>query len=246
MVQRKYFGDNRDYFKYDLITSIFEEGLLHRYVFIPMLTKHRLDNEGKKRPIFNKGKLPDLFEFINSCKDQSLKNWKKWLIQYVSSYRTAEPADAIFFIDDSRSKYWGKFTRLIKSGKTLVFVDPDIGLETGTPSYIRRKGPEKYILNHELKDLFDNLHPQSILMIYQHLLNNEDLRIKAIKKKLTQAESVCDCKYICAYREGDLAFVFMTKSKGTFQQLMQSLNKYCRKSKHRYKTIVVLPLRSPD
>ena len=47
MVQLKYFGDSRDYFKYDLMTSILEEMMLESYVFIPMLTNHRDDNGTK-------------------------------------------------------------------------------------------------------------------------------------------------------------------------------------------------------
>lgn len=46
MVQLKYFGDDRDYFKYDLITSLVSDTTLRHYVFVPMLTEHRHDNEG--------------------------------------------------------------------------------------------------------------------------------------------------------------------------------------------------------
>jgi hypothetical protein len=50
MVQLKYFGDNRDFFKYDLITAVFKHPSMRHYVFVPMLTEHRHDNEGKKPP----------------------------------------------------------------------------------------------------------------------------------------------------------------------------------------------------
>lgn len=43
MVQLKYFGDSRDYFKYDLLASVLEEMNFGSYVFIPMLTNHRDD-----------------------------------------------------------------------------------------------------------------------------------------------------------------------------------------------------------
>ena len=42
MVQLKYFGDNRDFFKYDLITVVLEHTSLSHYVFIPMLIAHRV------------------------------------------------------------------------------------------------------------------------------------------------------------------------------------------------------------
>jgi len=46
MVQHKYFGDSRDYLKYDLIKMVLENPVLPHYVFIPMLTEPRYDREG--------------------------------------------------------------------------------------------------------------------------------------------------------------------------------------------------------
>lgn len=238
MVQLKYFGDNRDYFKYDLITSIFEAKLLSRYVFIPMLTSHRDDKEGNKKPVNNGDKSTKLYNFIVKCEGKSLNHWEIWLTPYVSSYHTVKPTDELFFHDKSRDKYWQMFTSLIKTEKTLVFVDPDTGLQTGTPSYRKRKGQEKYILNEELNELFKGLHPESLLMIYQHLPNNKHMHIDATQKKLRQVQAICDGALTCAYREDDLSFVFVAKSEKIFLKLQPFLNKYNKKSKHKYKTIV--------
>jgi hypothetical protein len=238
MVQLKYFGDDRDYFKYDLITSIFEAGLLDRYVFIPMLTDHRNDNEGNRKPIYKGDKSCKLYCFIMSCKDKSLNHWERWLTPYISSYHTIPPTDALFFNDESRAKYWQKFTYLMETSNALVFLDPDIGLQSGKPSYRNRMGPGKYILDDELKELFIKLHRESLLMIYQHLQKDKSKHIKDTQKKLKQVQSVCCGALTCAYREDDLAFVFVAKSKEMFKQLQDCLNKYCEKSTHEYKTIV--------
>ena len=112
MVQLKYFGDNRDYFKYDLITFIFESSLLDRYVFIPMLTDHRNDNEGKKTPKYNGDKSLTLYDFINLCQEKRISKWKRWLSPYVTSYQTVEPVDQTYFLDGSRAEYWGQFKPL--------------------------------------------------------------------------------------------------------------------------------------
>jgi len=154
MVQLKYFGDSRDFFKYDLITSIFEANLLDRYVFIPMLTCHRGDNEGNRRPVNNGGKSAKLYDFIMTCMGKSLNHWETWLSPYVLSYQTIKPVDDIFFCDESRANYWDRYKPLVGTDKTLVFLNPDTGLQTGTSSYRNKCGPEKYILNNELKDLF--------------------------------------------------------------------------------------------
>ncbi|MCX5804403.1 MAG: hypothetical protein NTU69_12900 [Proteobacteria bacterium] len=74
-------------------------------------------------------------------------------------------------------------------------------------------GPEKYILNDELNDIFISLHPESLIMVYQHLPNNKHIHSETTRKKLDQAQSVCCGAFTCAYREDDLAFVFVAKSK---------------------------------
>ena len=240
MVQLNYFGDNRDFFKYGLITSIFEANLLERYVFIPMLTKPRENKEGNKKPVNKGDKSSSLFDFIMVCKGKSLDHWETWLFPHVLSYQTVKPADEIFFCDESRIDCWPGFKSMVGAEKALVFIDPNTGLETGTPPYRKRQGPEKYILNHELKDLFSGLHPESLLMIYQHLSRDKREHTKATQKKLRQTHSVCEGSFIVAYREDDLAFVFMAKTTETFRCLQQFLSVYHQRSKNKYKEIVQL------
>ena len=125
MVQLKYFGDARDYFKYDLITSIFEANILKNYSFIPMLTDHREDKEGNRRPVRRDDRSEELYEFIKTRIGKSLDHWEKWLRQYVESYHTVKPADETFFRDESRGNYWQRFRPLAEIEKALVFLDPD-------------------------------------------------------------------------------------------------------------------------
>jgi len=240
MVQLKYFGDNRDYFKYDLITSIFENRLLNRYTFIPMLTDHRDDNEGNRKPARNGDKSLKLYDFIIKCNNKSLNHWETWLTHFVPSYHTIKPTDKIFFRDESRASYWQKFKPLVKTAKTLVFLDPDTGLQTRTASYRKRMGPDKYLLNDELNDVFKRLHPESLIMVYQHLPNNKHRHSKATREKLDQVQSVCCGAFTCAYREDDLAFVFVAKSRKIFERVQRFLSAYHKKSKNKYKEIFLI------
>jgi hypothetical protein len=240
MVQLKYFGDDRDYFKYDMITSIFKSKLLERYVFIPMLTDHRNDNEGKKKPKFREGRCRKLYQFIIECKHKSLNHWETWLTPHVASYKTVKPADEAYFKHEKRVRYWNQFKPLIDTDKTLVFVDPDTGLQTGIPSYRKKKGAAKYILDDELKELFDWVNPASILMIYQHLPRDKRKHLCSSRKKLLQVQSVCKTNFTCAYREDDLAFIFVAKSEKMLKQLLFFLNNYHEKSANTRKSIVQL------
>ena len=236
MVQLKYFGDSRDYFKYDLITYLLRKRLCTRYAFIPMLTNHRVDGEGNKIPKYIDGKSRELLSFISSCELKDLKHWEHWLNPIVDSYVTVEPVNGIFFTDQSRCEYWDIFGDISKEVDALIFIDPDTGLETGGASYLRKMGREKYILNTELSVLYERLECGSVLMIYQHLTNNKNIHKESVDKKLVQASIHTGSQYVLAYREDDLAFLFLMKSNDLFNQLHSLLTTYHQNSDHKYKS----------
>ena len=237
MVQLKYFGDSRDYFKYDLIQTILEKSPLHHYVFVPMLTEHRDDNEGKKVPVDRGDKSQDLLALIKGCGCKSLKHWERWLATCARSYLTVEPVDQTFFCDAARASYWQKFTPLLRKDNALVFVDPDTGLQTGTPRYRQEMGPEKYILDGELGALIETIPSSSVLMIYQHLPNNKHIHVQSVEKKLTQVRRVNSAACVCAYREDDLAFLFVSKGQDLHQEVRSVLRGYHDGSSHPLKSL---------
>lgn len=237
MVQLKYFGDDRDFFKYDLITHIFENSNLKNYAFIPMLTEHRVDNEGNIPPKHNGDRSDKLFQFISHCPNKSLNHWEDWLKDYIQSYQTVGPADLTYFSDINRLGYWSKFKGMINSKNVLVFVDPDTGLETGSPSYLRKAGREKYILNTELNDLIEALSGSSVMMIYQHLQRNKTRHYLDVEKKIGQVKSINAFVFVSAYREDDLAFIFIAKTPETHNDIFCVLRQYHAKSTHKYRSV---------
>lgn len=237
MVQLKYFGDSRDFFKYDLITGVLKRSSLRHYVFVPMLTEHRHDHEGKKPSRNNGDKSSDLLEFIISRDGKSLKHWRDWFGRYVESYNTLEPVDEIFFSDQGRDAYWCMYRPMLGRQNALIFVDPDTGLETGNPSYLRRMGREKYILNSELKFLIDELDRSSVLMVYQHLPNNKNTHNVATEKKLEQVRGVYPSVYTCAFREDDLAFLFVMKERSIYDEIYGVLESSHSTSNCKYKSL---------
>jgi hypothetical protein len=239
VVQLKYFGDNRDFFKYDLITVILEHTSLSQYVFIPMLTAHRDDNEGMKRPRSRSEQSNDLFKFIMACtcNGKSLKHWETWFSPRVTSYKTVEPVDEILFFDDGRDGYWEKFSSLISEDNALIFVDPDIGLETGKPSYLRRMGREKYILNDELRFLVKQLNESSTLMFYQHLPSDKNKHVESVNKKLNQVRTAAGTVFTCAYREDDVAFLFISKNSNLNREIGSVLNRYYHENNRKHSSL---------
>ena len=243
MVQLKYFGDSRDYFKYDLITHLLKSGVVANYAFVPMLTNHRFDGEGNKAPKHIEGKSNELLSFIESCDSKSLGHWETFLKPLVGRYITVQPVNEVYFEDLTRNEYWESFEDVLRAGNALVFVDPDTGLETGSPSYLRKMGTDKYILNAELKKLGQSLASSSVLMIYQHLPNNKHIHEEYVNKKIKQAIEASGCPLVLAYREDDLAFLFVVKNEALFSELCSQLEDYHGNSGHVYKSIHHAPNR---
>ncbi|RPI69974.1 MAG: hypothetical protein EHM38_06935 [Geobacteraceae bacterium] len=235
MVQLKYFGDDRDYFKYDLITAIVTSTSLRHYVFVPMLTEHRYDNEGNKLPKVRQGKRDDLLAFIGRCRDKNLKHWERWLAPYVASYRTVEPVGRTIFSNETRASYWLRFHRLLEQENTLAFLDPDTGLQLGRKSAIREQDCPKYILDTELEQLVEKLHPSSALLIYQHLPRNMHWHKTTVNNKIVRARERYGL-FASAYREGDLAFIALTKSEPVCHEVYRVLAAYHRASGNSHKS----------
>lgn len=238
MVQLRYFGDSRDYFKYDLIAFVLQDMEIENYVFVPMLTKDREGNEGNRRPKHIGGKSKDLLSFIEDRISKDLNHWENWLMESVQSYETVQPVNETYFedADAQRSKYWEQFSQLLERENALIFVDPDTGLETGDSKYLEQRGREKYILNGEAKNLYERLDPSSILMIYQHLPRNRNKHTESVEKKLSQIHSATGGSSACAYREDDLAFIFIAEE-DILKKLYEILLTYHNESGHKYKSI---------
>lgn len=243
MVQANYFGDDRDFFKYDLITALLKGSLFTSYVFIPMLTEPRDDGQGVKRKLPDRGAAADpLRNFIASLcakieskiEKPSLKHWKTWLDRHIGSYQTIEPVDQVYFTNDKRKEYWKRFDHLLKTEKALIFLDPDTGIQLGLKKAPKEEDKIKYILDAELTDRIDNLHISSVLMLYQHLQWNANMHEADVVKKLGLLNGLGAGVCTCAYREGDLAFLFISKDQDVSAAILKVLREYHAASANPY------------
>jgi hypothetical protein len=238
MVQLKYFGDRYDYFKYDLITRMLESLKTNHYVFIPMLTDHRNDNEGQTKPVNSAGKSPELLNFINECQSKSLTHWEKWLRGYVNQYHTIKPVDEVVFDASNREEYWKRCLPLVAQDNSLIFIDPDTGIELGRSSRIPQKDRIKYVMNDELKDLVVRIPVSSILMIYQHLQRIKDYRQRDFETKVNLLNGITQDSHACGYREGYLAFLFVSRSRQIYNALCACLEDYASRNVHPEKSFI--------
>ncbi len=120
-----------------------------------------------------------------------------------------------YFSDTSREEYF----KQIKNGllrKSLVFVDPDIGLEVN-------KLTEKHIRYDEIRNLYKHMDESSILMIFQYIpyVKRENY-FPEVSKKLK--EKVGNLPIYIS--DNQIVFFFLTKDASIRKSFTKIINKY--------------------
>ncbi len=171
-MKNQYFGDNRDLFKYDLITKIMLSVNSSKYFsFIPMLTKNDGKNDGNRRD-FENAKAGTENEDLKKCLKKYGKNCDKNARDFrkIRQYFEQKQIYLNIYKENSnelfehriRAEYF-KIENLKKFlTNPLIFIDPDNGLQ------IKNTKSNKHLLYFEVKDLYEHMDDNSILMIYQH------------------------------------------------------------------------------
>ncbi len=163
-MKHQYFGDTRDLFKYDLLARLVL-GMpdIFRILVIPMLTADDDSTEGGRT------------RFRDSHAGYRNASLRRFLSDHHASGNIARIADYfgeigigvdIFaqpFSTGGRSSYFASAARLCTGlPGSLIFLDPDIGLEVKQPD-------EKHLLFSELREICRAAESPSLLMVYQHI-----------------------------------------------------------------------------
>lgn len=227
-MKNQYFGDLRDLFKYDLILHILDRiDYLQQLTFIPMLTKNDSRNEGNKRD-FPNAKIcnfpgtgnKELVEFLERYKDTTVDERN---ISYIESHFNSS-GRKIFIYNGQKVPYFGHQIRekyfseipdetLLNS---LVFIDPDIGLEV-------QHSTEKHLLYSEVKSLYNRMDQDSIMMIYQHFPRINHLDYLSMRSQELEEATAGLPLYIS---DNEIIFFFLVKNEITKNQLEEILNNY--------------------
>jgi hypothetical protein len=230
-MKNQYFGDIRDLFKYDIIQRILKGiSSLQRFTFIPMLTKNvpnsregnylKRDFDRAKKNGRPGTKNNELMEFLEKYKemDEDERDFRE-----IENYFKSEGIGTDIykghecFKRRTRDEYF-KNTPEEFLHKSLVFVDPDIGLQI-------KNSTEKHLLYQEVKDLYDRMDKDSILMIYQHFPRKDHTKYLRGRtnelKKLTEDLPI----YIS---DNEIIFFLLTKNDELKSQLETIINRYRR------------------
>lgn len=233
-MNKRYLGDVRDLFKYDLIQRILE-GIksLQGFTFIPMLTEYDPESRGGNERDFSKAKEDGrpgtknekLIESLKSYKDiegdkRDFTEIKKHFQSCDFEVRIYKERGNKYFTNNKRMR--DKYFENILVGllhKSLVLVDPDIGLQI-------ENSTEKHLLYSEVKYLYDHMDEDSLLMIYQHFPQARRTHKKYLpagRSKELEKEIGDLPLYIS---DNEIFFLFLAKNDKLKKQLERIINRY--------------------
>jgi len=221
-MKNKYFGDTRDLFKYDLILRITQGVVsIHRFLFIPMLTSDDDSSDGSKTN-YTKAKAgtqnKELMTYLKDCVNRNRRNIME-IEPYFKSNGIEIYIHKELLIHKNRRDYFGS-VKIKKEffSNSLVFVDPDIGLEV-------ERSKEKHFLYREAKDIYDYTDGNSILMIYQHFPRENHKEY--LHRRINELENLTEDLPIYI-SDNEIIFFLLTKSCEVKNQLERTINKYKR------------------
>lgn len=174
-MKHRYFADRRDFLKYELLLDLASRDPSGgRLLSLLMLTPDDGTPDGSIKTYEQGLRRRELYEFLRGClvagtRDVSLL--REFMREAGVDYRRHR--DDQFFDDAGRATYFAGCA-LAARGHSLMFFDPDIGLETGTRSYMRREGMEKYLMYADVAVVARAAPPDSVLVVYQHLQRDKN------------------------------------------------------------------------
>jgi len=213
----QFFGDDLDLFKYDLIINIMTEFKpdLHCFYFIPMMTRYC--------PKVKKG-IPgsendELIDHLYRVFDNEII--EKYC-NSVQDYFSSRPVRVkifrrLFFSSETRDKYFSN-AKLLLPERSLIFLDPDTGLEP-------QKLSEKHLAYQELQMIYDKMDNHSILMVYQHHQQYKKTLEEYQKRIETKIRDKLKTEPL-KIRNNAVTFFFVTKNKDVKKKLADVVDNY--------------------
>jgi hypothetical protein len=193
----QYFADRRDFLKYELLLDLAEQVPPRRLLSVLMLTPDDGSAEGNVVSYTPGLRRPELHAFLRDCLGVGTRR-----VSLLRDFMTRVGVDYLPYRDDEyfgdgREAYFSSCAGLARD-HTLIFLDPDVGLESGTVSYMRRRGLDKYLMHAELAAIAVAAPKEAVFVVYQHLPNDKRLALTNVEKK---------CRALCtAVRSSTAAY----------------------------------------
>jgi hypothetical protein len=228
----QYFGDIRDYFKFDLMIFLAQNlPGIQRFTFIPMLTKDDKSGQGRKTEYASW--QPDtvgLYAFLKRCireRRRSVARLRTLFGQGNYGFQYCPYRDDYYFTHQERKSYFGgipdEFLR-----QAVIMLDPDTGLEVRT---MGSSTGHRYIKYDELKDIYSRMSDASVLIIFQFFPHEKHQPY--LRKRFQELRSVLQCEPPIAVSDNEIAFIAITKSHNALSQVRHVLREYVPRN-HRF------------
>jgi hypothetical protein len=220
-MKNQYFGDNRDLFKYDLILQVIQGGLINHFTYIPMLTGNDGTAQGGET---NRDKAQagtenkELMSFLDECVNGDRRNIDqlKSLFAKHAIETTIYRGKDEYFSHERREEYFREIDGNLLS-KSLIFVDPDKGLQV-------EKTRDKHIKYSEVENLYRRMDKDSILMVYQHFPRVNHMEY--LNKRMEELkENIMGDFPVCIDDNINILF-FLTKDEALEHSLLHVIGHY--------------------
>jgi hypothetical protein len=190
-MKHQYFGDSRDLFKYDFLLDVLANVRgLERLVLIPMLTPDDESREGERLASLPGRRRPSLAAFLRASRRDNRRQ-----VTSLREYMASNGVNYLPYRDDecfepaAREEYFASVP-VRGLSRSLIFLDPDIGLEPKDSRQMRRAGAEKYLRYDEVAGLARRA-TSCALIVYQHLQRNKHkIAGDILSKGVTLAQKV--------------------------------------------------------
>jgi hypothetical protein len=217
-MKHQYFGDNKDLFKYDLMTVLNKDLKLDGITIVPMLTENDETNDGNDR-IHKKAKAGTknykLIQFLEQFVDKNTRNINELKKHFDDIQIQFKFSSDSIFSHKERDKYFSKIT-LSNLKNEHLFFDPDNGLEI-------KKSSHKHILYSDVAKCFSSIDDNSIISIIQFKPRVKwDIIIPKKMDELTKQVT----PHVTYIANSKVAFFILAKNKKRLDEIQKSLDSY--------------------
>jgi hypothetical protein len=216
-VKQQYFGDARDYFKYDVLERLATDlGMIERLTCLWMLTAPDGTGQGQV-PFTDDPELPALTEFFRErlADDDPARRQVREMRAYFANHPFALVSyrdDWEDFGPDTRAEYFaGVPDDALR--RAVVFFDPDVGMEPG-------RATAKHLRFDELGEIVARMDSASVAVVFQYRRRVADCW-ELIASQLVK-QLGCPVVYIA---EGVLAFYMIAQSRSRLVEVAEVLER---------------------
>jgi hypothetical protein len=223
----QYFADRRDFVKYELLFDLVElRPARPKLTFIPMLTETDGTKEGSVTRYDLGKRRPQLFHFLQGA----LNGEKRELRQLHAFMRDSRVvfylhSDGEYFQHDRRAEYFARLPGE-ELESAVVFFDPDIGLETGSVSYMRRRGLEKYLFYEDVRSVVERAPEDAIIVLYQHLQNDKTKVLADLSTRCGRLVAILGQSSLGYTKDRDVALLAFSKSQSLHYQVLALMERH--------------------